>query len=492
MTYFVQVYKSNDLNSPPLRGQTGSTITLFNACLVDGYSGSVSITSLTRSGATATATVSEADGLKLKSGQILTISGVTGPSGGDPALYNGTFEITVTSTTTFTYVMTGTPSGTATGTIVGSLKLPISSITRGGVGNLTATVTTSNVNTTLISGNWITIEGCTSTGAAQYNGTFQITYISSSSFSYQMSSDPGADATTTNAVYYKAGLQWTRPFAAGTNSQTYKSQATVGANGETYIPRYLQVIDNGATAGGAKESQMYGAESMTADQTDILGQFPTTTQMSQGICFRKATAINSTERAWTIWGDEKTFTVVSFTNDNTIIRHGITFGYFISFKSGDLYNTFIAGDTTFNNYNSYNRAFSISRLAQVAPGTGFYICRSFNQMGTSCAGLYSGMSWDVNAYDGGSIFSGLNSAFLYSPNGADGGYYVAPVFIHDTVGTIRGRLPGTYVSLQGVSMNEYDLTTNIIGLTGVTLMAVYVGNYGSLGMALVDTFGPWT
>jgi hypothetical protein len=243
MTYFVQVYKSTDLNSPPLSGQTNSSIVVLNACLVDGYSGSVSITGITRSSQTATATVSAADGLKLKTGQILTISGA------NESEYNGSFSITVASTTTFTYTVTGTPATPATGTIIGTLKLPITSITRGGTGNLTATLTMPNANATLISGNWITVDGCTSTGAAQFNGTFQITVTSSTVFTYQMASDPGANATVTSASYYKAGLQWTRPFSAGTNAQTYKSAATLGANAEAYVPRYIQVIDNGATAG---------------------------------------------------------------------------------------------------------------------------------------------------------------------------------------------------------------------------------------------------
>ena len=120
---FTQLYRSTDLNAPPLSGQANSLPTLLNAVLVNGYGFSGMSITCTSSSTTATATVSAANGLKLQTGTILTISGADQPN------YNGTFAITVTGATTFTYTMVGTATTPATGTIVASSFLPVTSIT---------------------------------------------------------------------------------------------------------------------------------------------------------------------------------------------------------------------------------------------------------------------------------------------------------------------------------------------------------------------------
>lgn len=71
---------------------------------------SLSITSLTRSGSTVTATTSTAH--NLATGITVTISGAVETE------YNGSFEITVLGETTFSYEITTTPTTPATGTIL--------------------------------------------------------------------------------------------------------------------------------------------------------------------------------------------------------------------------------------------------------------------------------------------------------------------------------------------------------------------------------------
>ena len=71
------------------------------------------ISSITRVGTTATVTTGSAH--NLITGNRVTISGCTGA---DANLYNGTFVITSTGSTTFTYTMAGTPTGSAAGTPV--------------------------------------------------------------------------------------------------------------------------------------------------------------------------------------------------------------------------------------------------------------------------------------------------------------------------------------------------------------------------------------
>jgi hypothetical protein len=71
----------------------------------------------------------------------------------------------------------------------------ISSITRGGTGNLTATLTTSTPHG-LVTGNQIVVAGAS---PAEFNGTFLITRINATTFTYTMASAPSGNASTVGA-----------------------------------------------------------------------------------------------------------------------------------------------------------------------------------------------------------------------------------------------------------------------------------------------------
>lgn len=75
----------------------------------DDYPGVIPVTSITRASSTATVTATTNHGLV--TGDQVVISGATQTE------YNGTYTVTVTSTTQFTYTVTGTPATPATGTI---------------------------------------------------------------------------------------------------------------------------------------------------------------------------------------------------------------------------------------------------------------------------------------------------------------------------------------------------------------------------------------
>ena len=86
----------------------------------------------------------------------------------------------------------------------------ISTITRGGTGNLTATVTTASPHG-LITGNQIVVAGAS---PAQYNGTFLITRTGASTFTYTMATAPATDATTVGAYTINYAI-------TGVNSNTF-------------------------------------------------------------------------------------------------------------------------------------------------------------------------------------------------------------------------------------------------------------------------------
>lgn len=104
----IKVYRSQDLGAPVLSGQLGQFITFLDAILVNGYN-SVSVSSLTRSGSTATATCAAPHGLS--TGDVVLVAGA------GQADYNVEAVVTVVSGTVFTYDVANSPTSPATGTI---------------------------------------------------------------------------------------------------------------------------------------------------------------------------------------------------------------------------------------------------------------------------------------------------------------------------------------------------------------------------------------
>lgn len=104
----IKVYRSTDLGAPVLSGQIGQFITFLDAILVNGYN-SVSVSSLTRTGSTATATCAAPHGLS--TGDVVLVAGA------GQADYNVEAVVTVVSGTVFTYDVANAPTSPATGTI---------------------------------------------------------------------------------------------------------------------------------------------------------------------------------------------------------------------------------------------------------------------------------------------------------------------------------------------------------------------------------------
>ncbi len=86
----------------------------------------------------------------------------------------------------------------------------ISTITRGGTGNLTATLTTASAHN-LVTGNTITVAGAI---PAEFNGTFRITVTGGSTLTYTMATAPSGNAST-------VGTYTINYFITGNNSNTF-------------------------------------------------------------------------------------------------------------------------------------------------------------------------------------------------------------------------------------------------------------------------------
>lgn len=148
------------------------------------------ISSITRSGTTATLMTSAAHGLE--TGNWVTVVGAT------PAGFNGNYQVTVPAT----------PAAQT-----------ISSITRV---TTTATLTTAAAHG-LVTGNIVTISGATPAG---FNGTYAVTVTSATTFTYTMSADPGGNATVVGS------------YVVVQNTFTYVMAADPGGNA-TVVGTYV-------------------------------------------------------------------------------------------------------------------------------------------------------------------------------------------------------------------------------------------------------------
>lgn len=487
MTNFVQQFRSGDLNAPPSTGQAGALIVMMDHMLVNGYGiDSVAITSITKVGTTATATVAAADGLRLRTGHILTMSGCTG---GDATLYNITATITVASATTFTYTMLGTPGANAAGTPVYSTKLPITGITRSGT---TATATLTNANGTLLTGQYITVAGFVET---DYNGTFQITVNTGTSISYQVANSPTTPGTGTG-VYHKAGLGWTKPYS-GTNLAAYLPQSGLG-----FPQHYYRVSDNALSTGAGKEAVVCGSETMSDVNTGT-NKFPTNAQVALtgteaygGHYWRKSITADTVVREWTAFGDGATFYLIMNSDASTTAGRATNgIGAFYSFTTADAYNSLNGGQALTNsgNVTLVSSTFSVESPSGTNGSTsGFYGARNYAQAG----GSQQMVRWNPCVSGSGGVVRAAGGAYgnMAYPNAADGALWVMPCFICDgtTTAAVRGRLRGMFAHMHSsVPLSEYDTATNVAGLSGVTLTAVAIQAATAPGIALFDTYGPW-
>ena len=167
-------------------GITGEVQTLMNYANADGTNTLFAIANgviYNASTSTASSVLTGLGNSKFQHCMITTAGGhfLLAVNGVDPAiLYDGTrwYKMATTST-----------------------AVTISTITRGGTGNLTATVTTATAHG-LATGNRVSISGATE---SNYNGTYYVTVTGTTTFTYTMASAPAANATVVG-IYTVIGI----------------------------------------------------------------------------------------------------------------------------------------------------------------------------------------------------------------------------------------------------------------------------------------------
>ncbi|MBI2312007.1 MAG: hypothetical protein HYU77_05835 [Betaproteobacteria bacterium] len=224
---------------------SGSALTLFNTLNSSitapslGIVGAQTLSSLTRSGSTATATFAAAHGYL--NGQFVTISGANQNE------YNGTFAISTSgpSSTTFTYTVAVNPAPTATGTITSARttagSIAVDSITRSGT-TATATVAAGHgfgagpTASVLLSG----------ADQPEYNGVKTVTIVDANTFTYTVTVTPATPASVGSAT--------------ATIGSTIKSPTAITRSGTTVT---LTVASNNKWAASVAAGQQVSVAGVT-------------------------------------------------------------------------------------------------------------------------------------------------------------------------------------------------------------------------------------
>ena len=278
------------------------------------------------------------------------------------------------------------------------------------------------------------------------------------------------DAVLVNGYGTQTAAGWTKPYSAsGNTSASYKQ-------GISSSGMYMWVQDSGSVASG-KEAIFRGFETMSSANTSsgTYGPFPTNAQSAltnNGLVARKSSGSNATSVPWIAVADTKTLYFFAQTGDlaSTYLTFG--FGDITSFVANDKYECAIFGRFTENVATNAPEALS-AIYGNPTATAGNYICRG-----------YTGLAGSVNI---GKVADAAKCGFyntayspgngnLQFPNYPNGGFYMAPIFITDTitagVTSVRGKLRGLWASCHGIStVTDGDAITNI-GTTNISTLVI--------------------
>ena len=276
------------------------------------------------------------------------------------------------------------------------------------------------------------------------------------------------DYCLTDATY---GIGWTKAYT-GTNKAVYR-QPTSGANGF-----YLAVDDSVGI-----NATVAGFESMTGVSAGS-GQFPTTAQNATlqsgwNLAVYKSSTADTTARSWQFFSNGKIFYLVVY-NTGTSASNIFIFGDYVSYKSGDQFNTIIGANTSL----SATTASCVLTNIQSWNATSYvrqWGARSHSQAGTSVWLPVVPSPIQTGYYGGG------GEAY---PNQITGGLSVSPLWVAEYNVGLRGALPGIWCPVHTRPFATGDVFAGNGDIAGKTFE---VGTSGGSGVSqfFFETSDTW-
>lgn len=251
----------------------------------------------------------------------------------------------------------------------------------------------------------------------------------------------------------KPGAGWTQAFVNAEGTIAAFKQG-LGSNG-----MYLRVDDTQLlSASGYRSARVVGYETMSDLNTGLPSPFPSNVLVAGGLYW--STLYNNTAawtardqaRPWMLIADEaffylyiKTSPTDDASNSSGYYRELYFFGDYISYKSGDSYNTVISGleaASSANGTTSQPQPHVNGNSTMSSSATGFHSARDLSGAN---AGVRYGHHIDI-AKNGEAYWGGGNTSAMAYPNPADGAAYLSRVWVHQpgSPPALRGHLPGIW------------------------------------------------
>lgn len=289
-----------------------------------------------------------------------------------------------------------------------------------------------------------------------------------------------SDQTATGTISMKlAAAGWLKAFSKP-NVAAYKS-ADLTATG-----LYIRIDDTSATS-----CRVRGYETFTDIDTGT-GLFPTDSQYSGGMWWRKSNNADSTSRYWCVIANS-TMVYLGINNVNRSVKSFTWFGFgdIVSRKANDPYKFVVSGnpgDYT-GGYTSTSPLFSTIGYQRAYR----FMARGYSGLGgSSCAcPLWLSRNLDMD------VISGYCPELPF-PNPADGSLLVSDVHLVETVTNkgYRGTVPGAYALIQSVQeyIPDHTIFDNITSLPGrrVAIKTIDTASNGYYGAVAFDLTGPWS
>lgn len=288
----------------------------------------------------------------------------------------------------------------------------------------------------------------------ELNGEKRITQIDANTFSFDATGI--ADQVATGTITAKmAPVGWEKRYS-DTNKAAY-ARTDLAATA-----MLLRVDDSGATV-----ARVIGYESMSGINTDLVGPFPTTGQLSGGEYWHKSNSASIVARWWRVFADARAFYIYSSLDNSAWNRAGF-FGDINSYKSPDAYACGLVG----------SNGASINYLGVT---TTSWLCRaSTGASGAIAASRYS------HAKSGAQM--GVNGQTY--PATVDNSFHAWPVEVWEGTTLARGLMPGFWNPLHNSEPADGTVVTDVPQLSG-HLLFVQQLNYGSNSRIAMDITGPW-
>ena len=286
------------------------------------------------------------------------------------------------------------------------------------------------------------------------------------------------DACLVDGYTGKTGAGWTKAFS-GTNLAAYRQ----GAGSMCYLR-----VDDGT---GSFKVKMRGYESMTDVNTGT-GEFPTTTQLANGVYAAIGTSTTAANKPWIVVADNKRFylwvgaslTTAVDISTSTTWQALFFFGDIISFRPGDTYCCQIMGsDSASNGTERFGLAGALTSVI-----AGSFIERDAAQ---AAGAVNNGKHFD---YYGASSSTTMGStACVDYPDPITGGINLSRIHVSNgaTVKGIRGRLPGVFAPLNALPGNNGDTFSGVGDLDGRTFILLDCGSSTTRCRVALETSDTW-